>query len=366
VAGVDVFLNRKNYEDQIIKHGQYVVWKSSQACPHVDNSGRPDPNCPLCDGYGRTFYDQTEFKIQREKLLIEGSVGYTRYQKIVSVDKIYDANGLEVVDFHCNQVIFNQLIEKGRPIYIDYTYTNKISKRGVLGTYKGNGIIEVPEFGFQSTRGLFVSNEILIATSLKNLTKPADTDLEYRDAFKNFVVIEEHYTEADIDDQIQMDITYILPHLMLVVGVSEKMRNENAYILPEADASITVPNHISISDGDVFTLIMSEQAYSVAREFNRNTNALDHYDVSRIERVIDKHEKIYEDGVDYIQAGRDKIKWLDSNMTIGIYSIKYLYRATLRALQGLPSLRYGENQPFPRKISLKAYSRVHDEPMKNI
>lgn len=360
--GVQIFLNRKNYEDQIRLHGQYVIWKSSQACPCVvDTKGQPDPNCVICGGLGRSYYDETEFQITKEELYVENNVGTTEYGKIVSVDRVYDET-LSINCFHGQQIIFDQLIDKSHPVYVDYTYSNKVSQVGIQGTYKGNGIVEFDSFGFQSTRGLFVSYEILSATNLENKTR-TDPNLVFIDGFKNFLLLDEYETVAQIGDTIEADIEYIVPHLMSVVGITEKMRYANSYILPDAEAQVTVPNHIRIAEGDIFTMMLSEQAFSLVKKFHKIVDTLDHYDISRIIKVIDDDNVEYVDGTDYLQISRDKIKILNSKMLLGKFSVKYLYRIMFRAMQDLPSLRYGENQPFPRKIMLKQYSRAKAEPV---
>lgn len=365
MSGVNIYLNRENYEEQIIKHGSYVMWKASQACPCVDDeSNSPDPNCELCGGSGYIYYDKTEFSVKRESIQIINNVGYVKYGNILSIDRIY-ADDLFVIDYYGNQIIFNKIIGKSQNIEIDYTYTNFIKQCNIEGIYKGHGIIEVPSLWFQSIRGSKISYELVNVSKMENLNTGGDI-LTFIDAFKNFILVDEIDTSASIGDKIMVDAEYIKPHLMLISGISEKMRRNSSYMLPEAEASLTVPNHIMINEGDIFTLSMSEQAFSLVKEFHKDVDVLDHYDVSKILNVVDKNGVEYEDGVHFIQISRDKIKVLDSIMLLGKYSIKYLYRVMFKAMSNLPSLRYGENQPMPRRIMLKQYSRTKSEPLRGI
>ena len=365
--GVPIFLDRENYEDQILLHGTYCNWKSAQACPCVDDeSNASDPNCEICSGTGYTYYTQTEFKINRERLDIGGSnVGITKFGKIVSIDRVYD-DDLTVADFHGNQVIFNERIPKSRRPAIDYTYSTVLDGHSVIGIYKGYGIIDIPNLTFQSTRGLEVPYEISNAINLVNLDVPSDTSLEVLDTYKNFVLVDKNFTIATVGDRIQMDIEYNAPHLMLVHGISEEMKLKDAYMLPEADASCSVPNHLTLSKGDLIILVVSKQTASLVREFTDRAVTLDHYDVLGIERVVDDKGVLYQNGTDYVQIGRDRIEALNDNLLIGKFSIKYFYRIMFMVMPNLPSLRYGENQPFPRHLMLKEYSRMKEETVKDV
>jgi len=360
--GVNVFLTRDEYNQLILNHGQYCMWKSSTVCPCTESDrGTPNPNCDLCGGRGRRYYDRTEFQIIREKVTVENNEGRVFYPNIKSVDHVY-TDGLSVVDFHGDQIIFDQIIDKSESVYVDYTYTIERSQCSVEGTYKGHGIIEVPGYTFRSTRGVEISYEIISAT---NFDEPCAT---FVDAYKNYVVIDPLLVVNELaeGDPVTMDITYIKPHLFHFAGMTQKMRYEDPYVMEDGEISLTVPDHIHVAEGDLFTMVGTAQPFSLIREFDNEAVHLSHYDLQRILRIEDEKGTIYVDGTDYVQLGRDRVKLLNSCLLVGKYAIKYLYRDMFAALPNMPQVRRGENQTLPRKVMLKTYNRLTTEQIDNI
>jgi len=366
--GVSVFLTRSEYENLIIQHGQFVYWKPTMPCPCTDSeSESPNPDCKICAGRGHRYYDQNEFKIIHEELIMNRDEGKTLYGDILSVDKVY-VDGMNAECFYGNQIIFDQVpANKGQKVYVDYTYTNKVKATAVQGVYRGNGIVEFPTLTFTTKHGLICAYDIMSATDITNDTQASD-EVIYADGYKNFINIDTTYAGniTEVGDVITATVEYVKPQLMHIVGITPKMRYENSFILEQADAQLTVPNHLNISKGDVFTLALSEQPFSLVKSFHDEVDELAHYDVSRIEKVITEEGVDLINGTDFILIGRDKIKWLNSELLLGSYSMRYMYRTMFQALQDMPSIRYGENQPLPRRINLRSFNRLTTEEVQNI
>jgi hypothetical protein len=366
-SGISIFLNRDNYNSQIQKHGLMAIRKASIKCTCVDLNGQPDPVCRLCGGFGFIYYADHSYTDEDQVLYNEIPTNKFDVKKkgfngqITSVERLYDSlnNTYTVKDFYGATIISDQVVNSNTWFKAKYTYTIK-KNAAVTGIYRGAGVIEVPQGNsidsYVSRFDKHVQPEILTATYINNITKSKAG--KFVMAYRNFVVIEDDPTFA-VGDQFTLTVTYVPPELMLFVGVTQKMRYEQPYLLESANLTVTVPNNMLIGDGDIFVMAVGEQTHSTVKTFIDN-GELPHYDVSRILLVMDEKGRTYTEGVDFFRVGRARIRFKTIPSDSFKYTIKYTFHPTFTAfgINDMPMLRYGENQDFPRRVMLQNFNKL--------
>ena len=362
---IEVFLNKRSYDALLIRHGQYVYWKSSTPCPCVSqrSESSPNPNCRVCYGRGYIFGDDTEFTIRNEKAtMIENNSINVIYNDVIELVSSNLPSDYSVLQYSGNKIIFNKSIPTGFTPIVTYRYTNKTS-RTLTGAYVGNGMIEFDLFVTSERSGLKSPVEIVNVQSIRH-TQNNNIRIEVIDTYRNFVRIYSS-NSFDIGDTFDATVEYLNPHTFQINGITEKMRYANSFILPSAEAMLTYPEHFDISENDVFTLSFAEMVGFTVIEPHNEYFELDQYDVVSIISITSDNVS-YTNGTDYMLIGRDTIRFINTDMISKTLSIRYNYRISFKALTQLPMIRTGENQLFPKKINLMSYKKVNRQDKRDV
>lgn len=352
-------LKREAFENTILQFAQYVRWLKSNKCScQKDDIGRPDPNCQYCSGKGFYYTFPSDLRIYNEQAYVSGdrelTVDYSTIKEILSVRRKINGNwySLDVDSFSGTKININECedFRKYYPFYVDYIFDPYIEFE-TTGTYQGEGNILVSNIETILNRGGTVIPDIISVESVKSGSQSYTVNSFSR----NIVNIE--YSGLNIPSTLTVKGKYINSWLFGVMNIQTKQRYESAYVAQDGDANIVVPNFITAGERDVFTLTMAEDTrMEILGRGAGDKDELPSFDVSRIVKIIEITAtgiKVYEQYKDYILWERNKIKWLTDNQPVKLYSVEYLYHPSFVVIPQVPSIRYPQNDRFPRKLVVK-------------
>lgn len=352
------FQTPSNYEAALDRHAQYVRWYSTLTCFCVDEMGRPDPNCSICNGKGTIYYPLTKKRIIEKVAVRDSSIITTTYN-IDSINKITRLNNDSVSydSFNGKKITLPNSNYRRSILWADYVADLRISYIGT-GTYIGNNLIRVNIPSTSTLQGDF-KGELTEVTTVHNDTKGEDINLV--SFWEDIILTDSTVSEGDT---ILVTCKYLNPDRFLIVGIDPK-KNVEAKDIPTEEMNLTATFYglLPVGAGDLVSLLTAEQKTSVVGNLTsgETTYSLPNFHVKSILRVQDANGII--DNVSVIQ--NNKLKFNGTAPT-GRFSVAYTYNPAFTVLDDLPSLRYAEDKIFPKRVSLKRYdilNRRDDRPL---
>lgn len=379
MSEIPVTLTRSRYENKIALHSQYVRWLQATTCFCVSQAGDVDPRCPACLGRGYIYKHQTVFDIFGENSPHCGQHVRPRLTPLVGVSNVVrHCEPYTIKSFSTSEIIIELAnVRQAYPspwqtISVDYQYSIEKEFSGEV-EYKGAGICKVPlQPVFLKKSGGFVVGDILYVVTCNNVTKGINyTSLVVginRDEL--YLVFANPSQEPDDGDVITAVVKYIDPFAFMLMGVSEKMRWADAYVITGGDAVMTVPYNVYIGDGDVIVQLIGEQRGSAVFSAHPPVppapaaswyDELPAFDVSRVLFIRDSTNQIFTEYQDFVLKRGNQIHWLETATVVptGNYTVSFLYHPAFKVFGTKPSVRTPENLRMPRKVNLSVFDKVN-------
>jgi len=346
-TSIPVYQTPELYESALARHGQYVRWYSSLPCFCVDDVGRADPQCMVCYGKGSIYHP-----VVAKRTVEEGAGMKNKYiyptGKIQSVNRVYKGDNTELSysTYTPTYIELDVPLKSGSFYYVDYMEDLTENYTGVA-TYLGNGLIRVPIEMRSTIHGDFIG-EIYSITYLRNVTQ-GNKEMQVVGHWEDLVLT---LDAPDPGDVLEISCSSVYPIRMLVVGIQQKDRNENFGVIQDGDLSLTFPGYLPVGPGDLVTLLKAEQKSAVVSSYVDEQTEIEipFFHVKEIIMIQDEIGEVT--GASIIK--NNKLLFGDRKPK-GRFSISFTYNPTFIILDSLPSLRYGENKVFPKKVMLKRY-----------
>jgi len=160
-------------------------------------------------------------------------------------------------------------------------------------------------------------------------------------------------TDGPVDDSdvLEVDCTYIDPIKFLVTNVIQKEKSDNSMLIQEGELQLTFDGFLPVGPGDLITLLKATQKSAVVGNYSGDgEHEVPFFHLKELIRVEDKIGKI--DSVTIVKNNR---LMFNDRKPEGRFSVAFMYNPSFVVLEGLPSLRYGEDKVFPKKLPLKRY-----------
>jgi hypothetical protein len=351
----------ENYETTLARHGQWVRWMRGTVCPCIGTVGSPDPDCNICKGHGKTYRVPGQFRIIRETLKHDGfgrcypkNAGFD-ITAVVVMDRFGNSQalaGTQPVDGSYVQLSGSP--KRWEKLMIDYTFSP------IISIVNENSPVVLPNT-LRAIGSTFVDKSktyegtLVAVTRVYNVTK--DETYTVDRISKEFITLRDMLT-WESGDTLGVDYTYIRPFNFVVFNVSQKMRYESGYVLPDADAVMVAPYWADLAPEDVFTMMAGEQiASTVISPAVGSVDTIQNvFDLSTIEHIIDRDGVIYSPpSVQIVE--RNKIKWLIAKPAVP-YTVQYSYHPTFTGMMNFDSLKNAENKRFVNRMNLKSYEKL--------
>lgn len=347
-----VEMHQSLYEGAIDRHGQYVRWYSSIACPCVDDMGRANPQCNQCLGRGYRYFIVKKRR-RFEVVMSMGGSKVSTTRTISSINRLFRGGqpsiDLSYTSFSNKSITLSTIPNRGTHIYVDYEEDLTVPFVG-RALYLGNGIIQavVPPVCIIQGQFVGVISDILY---LKNLTK--GTDITLTSFWDNYAIIDvADYPDAD--DVLEISCIFVQPVKFLVNQITMKQRDQGFAIYQNADASCSFPGYIPAGKGDLITLMKAEQKDDVVAIYSGSGDyLLPVFSLSYILRVEDNLGEVT--NVQIVKQNQLRFNGAKPN---GRFSVSFFYKPTFIMAQELPSVRYAENKVMPKRVSLKKFDNI--------
>ena len=359
------FQNVKTYEEALDRHAQYVRWIEGILCPCLNQVTRqPDINCSLCHGRGTIYRDMSgPFVINQEQAKHDyHGVVTTKYGDLISEPTVYWQSALLSVGAYSGQTI--NLDSPYPPacsrVKVNYQFSPKLSILSENSEVVAEKILKTSS-SLTTSQGQSFYGAITAVSRVYNVTRDEDYTVS---GFRHNLIYLSAMGTWQIGDILEVDYQYVKPYSFIINSVSEKMRYERGYVLPEADAILITPNWARVSPDDVFIALAQQQVASVIvdpRITAGNDIISQFFDISAVERIVDST------GADIaitsvLVENRNEIRWLVAKPALP-YSIELRYHPSYRALVSKSSLRNAENKNFVNRVNLKLMDRLSEEIM---
>lgn len=361
------FQTPQRYEDALVRHAQYVRWMKGYVCPCLNaHTGQADPSCLECKGRGVAYRTPGAMSVFQEMAKHDNSGRvYPLNMPIILGTPVVTKKGV-ILPLSGSQPADGSYVQLESPypkawerLYIDYDFTSVITVTDEDSPVIGINTLKTIATQFTS-KGKTFEGSIKEVSEVYNVTR--DETYTVVDAIKEYIYLQD-MANWQSGDVLKVDYEYVKPSAFLLVGINERMRYTQAYVMEEADALLVVPYYVKVSSTDIFTALASDQEASVVIDpttGSGNDEINGYFDVSKLGFVIDKSGVEYIVGTDLELYGRNEVKWNITKPTVS-YSVSFLYHPTFSALLSLPSLRNAENKSFPNKINLKLFDRTSGE-----
>ena len=364
------FQNPQAYEEALARHGQHLRWTRGQVCPCLNpNTGQADPACTLCNGRGIIYRTPGVMSVLQE-VIKHNSYGKVipTYTPVVGTPRITKQGTV--------LTLAGSQPADGSYIQLDPPYPKAWEK--LYGNYNFSSVLEITNEDstvlsataktLRTIAPIFWEKGKQFEGSIDEVTRVYNVDkaetYTVTEALKEYIYLAAMGTWGS-GDVLQVDYTYVKPFEFILLGVSQRMRYERAYVLEEADAVLITPYWARIASGDLLTALASEQPGSAVIDPTMgagNDEINGYFDVSRLIHVIDKSSNEYTvgAGANVELYGRNEMKWNVTKPTVR-YSVSFLYHPSFSALQSFATIRSAENKSFVNRISLKLYDRTSGE-----
>lgn len=356
------FQTVRYYEESLARHGQWLRWAKSTICPCLsEETAQADPSCSLCEGRGKLYRAPDELRVMQE-VTKHNSYGkvYTKYTPVS--DPVVWRKNVQLT-LAASQPSDSSYIQLDPPypksherVKTDYTYTPLIEVADEDSEVYGTNTLRTIATQFYD-KGKKFEGSVAEVTKVHNVDR--DEDYTVTDFAKEFIYLDDMGTWQS-GDVLQVLYKYVKPFDFLLVGVSQKMRYERAYVIESADALLVTPFFCRIAPNDLMTALSIEQVATVVIKPRVGNDVVrNYYDISRLIYVVDAYGQEYVVGTNVELYGRNQLKWLTTKPTVK-YSAQFYYHPTFAALMNLPSTRSGENKAFVNRVNLIQYDKTDE------
>jgi len=358
----------QNYEEALARHAQFIRWQKGYMCTCINpQTGQADPSCSTCSGRGVAYRTPEAMSILQE-IAKHDNLGrvYPVNTPVVLGTPVVTQRGT-VLTLAETQPADGSYVQLDPPhpkewerLYIEYDFTPVISVTDEDSTVISADTLKTVATQF-TYKGKTFESSIDAVTRVYNVTQ--DESYTVSAAIKEYIYLTTDMANWESGDVLEVDYTYVVPSRLLLVGISEKLRYTQAYVMEEAQALLVIPYYVKVSSSDLFTALSSEQEASVVIDptvDSNNDEINGYFDVSKLLFVIDQSGVEYTIGTDIELYGRNEVKWNVTKPTVP-YSVMFLYHPTFSALESMPSLRNAEDKSFANKINLKLFDRTSGE-----
>ncbi|GHV80178.1 hypothetical protein AGMMS49944_19690 [Spirochaetia bacterium] len=354
--------NRVNFEALIDRHGQWLRWRTTRKCTCVTTENEPNVHCEKCNGSG-DIYDYQKFYTDTLQLKVRDNVlDLPVANAECEVIQIYDTYGNDYPFVKCGG--FVEIT--GGP--------RKLSKNEIVGvlirdtTVKhldsvelervGGGYYRVP--GIETTPskidGVYYKSagDVIAVERLETTEHEAVEIAGYR---QNLIQVDPGFPESETLTAYGVD--YIMPFKFILL--SQNLNKEDSQLVSahNGDAVCTYPYMFNVSENDVLTVLSGNMPGKVVLNHisDESDDIIPEFFVAEVDNLETQEEK-YQEGIDFILAGTNRIHWLGENKPAAgaVMSINYQYRPTYRVAKNIPMLRTSEDQHIPRKVVLKLFA----------
>jgi len=345
--GVSIEAHPVYYEDAIERHGQYSRWYQSLPCWCINQDGYAEPKCYYCSGRGRIF---SPFTVRRrvEKVFSFGGVEINTTYKIRAIHKVWTGDGtaLTVSSFTGTTITLDSSLPRGAYATVDYDQ-DLLSVFTVAGVWEGRGVIRASLAPILTDEGTF-TGQIIELTSVRNTTQ--DEGMEVVAFWEDRILTSDIPEDGD---EIEVKGTTVDPVKMLVTDLTQKQRLETMGNLQDAEASMTFPGYLPVGSGDMITLLKASQRSSGVGTSKSNVYQLPYFHIDELIEVRDEIGTLTG-----CQIVRNNQLQFTERKPEGRFSYNLAYHPSFSIINSLPSLRYGGDKVFPKRVYLKRYDMM--------
>ena len=350
---------------------------------------QPDIYCPFCAGRGYT-YTHLQNQIIYQTVMLYNSQGILELEDTLQIKQaelleIYDQKGNKYTSAkkNCNFIYLNteNIPEKG-------TYFTVVMRKKLVEVLD-NTTAENNHLGYYTIKELVNSRTNIEGIyyqspsdiiSIGKITDGAGIEYKATEFRLNQFRIEptvdsETKEEIPITEPVTVEkVEYIKPFIFVML--SQNLSKGDAHAVEEVsgDGVCTFPYECDVSNDDILTVLAgtyTQKDVIVKSNYKTDTIGADFvYDIVSVRGIIDGEEIEYNQGIDFILVGTNKIKWLENGDNAPeygeAYSITYHIMPTYRVVKQIPQVRTSENQRFPKKVVVKLFSAYADKAGVNV
>lgn len=386
---VQLSLGKDNYEALIERHGQWIRWRTANKCSCVSlPSMQPDIRCKICKGRGVTYTFQKD-QMRFTSIMITDNSGILNLPKEFepyTLLQVYDYSGKEYRNAEkCG--CYLKLNESELPP--KSSYVNVICQKSNVDILYG-GVAVKSNMGFYQVPGLrnkkaniegvyySVPSDIIKIGKVIDANGVEYTPEEYRlDTFRiepKLEYVEDEETGEEIAREIPIEepvtvenVEYIKPFIFALLNQNLSKADAQAVEDCQGDAVCSYPYGCDVANDDVLTVLSGSYVNKEVcprTEFETDTLGVFFvYDIISCTGIVNGKEVEYQEGVDFVIVGTNKIKWLDTEICPDAgdaYSITYHALPTYKVVKDIPQIRTSENQRFPKKAVVKLYTNYSE------
>ena len=394
-------LGKANYEAMIERHGQWVRWRVAEKCPCVrQDTQQPDIHCERCGGLGVVYGCQKARTVTKTALCTDdsGIVEIEDEEGAYELQCVYDQNGNAYPDA---RKLGRYILLGGEPskkgIYVTAVLTETILKTAESAECEalGAGYYRVP--GLQSSKkgeidGLYHAapgdiedigsltdaagrewgfTELRQDTFLLGKAEAGAADAKAGEAkageaatwlAETAIAGESAAGDAATEDAPKGPLTargvsYIPPFVFVLLNQNLSRTEEATMQELGGDAVVTFPYSYDVSNDDIITVLSGTYAQkSIITKRKAQYDVIPAYFVGEVASCSGK-DRDFAQGVDFLLAGTNYIKWISENRPADgeAYSITYRVFPTYKVVKAIPQIRTSENQRMPKKAVVKLY-----------
>lgn len=357
------------YEDVIARHAQYIRWIRSYLCPCLNAmTMQPSAQCTLCKGRGRIRKPPGVLSI-RDEVVAHDNMGkcYPKHLPVVVGTAIIKKLGIPLTldGTQPTDGSYVQLAEPWEREYARLTASYDFnSEQAVLS--ENSDVLRLnmlrtiaPRFNYL---GKAYTGDITAVTRVRNVTKSETYTVARFE--RDYIHLNGMGTWA-AGNVLEVDYKYLRPFQFALLGISEKIRWVQPYVLDEAEATLIVPYYCKVSPDDLFTALAVENIGSAVIDptvsgVGNNDEIRNYYDICKLMSVIDRNGNSYVVGTNVELFGRNELKWLTTKPTVN-YSIQFMFHPTYIALKTYATMRNAENKEFANRVNLMLFDKISGE-----
>lgn len=392
-------LGKANYEAMITRHGQWVRWRIAEKCPCVrQDTQQPDIHCERCGGLGVIYSCQKERVITKTALCTDNSgiIEIEDEDNAYTLVSAYDQKG----NTYPNAKKAGQYILLGDNPPEKGTYITAVLTETILKTLEsaecehlGAGYYRVP--GLQSSKMGEIDELYHTAPGdIENIESIVDAEgkewefTELRQdtfligrgeqavaiageakagesrtwqgetAIAGKAVVEMSATEDRPTEPLTVKgVSYIPPFVFVLLNQNLSKTEEAVMQELGGDAVATFPYSYDVANDDIITVLSGTYTQkSVMTKKKAQYDVIPAYFVDAVVSCTGKNGA-YTQGVDFLLAGTNYIKWISQNRPADgeAYSVTYRVFPTYKVVKAIPQIRTSENQRMPKKAVVKLY-----------
>lgn len=336
-------LSRENFNAFIERHAQPIRWLSSSKCPCITSTNKVDPNCPICNGNGKTYSTQTES---------------TKVETLTaSIDGVIEASGITLVrDFQGNEytvtsescgISYVTGVVKGYQYQVMYEESVKLSGTGTA------------EFVDTQLYKIDLPNTVIFGTvqgTLLSVTAEySGGSLTVINLFRNFFEISDTILETDT---VTVSYEYVNPFNFALINNNFTKELQKYLTDKNGDGIMIFPQRWNVDSDDIVIALNSTQLHKEVVRSTGNIDTLPNfylYDLKSSYSIRSNVKHEFVPYTDYVLYKNNQIKWISSNKPDPgeQVSFTYAYNTVYRVVQDQPDPRTSEDNRFPRKVVLK-------------